>query len=133
MLDDSLLTSRTAFRCTNHKSHELRCLSKMGPLRRSLVWVFGARLDSRRPAVLTGTGPSSRPKGNPCQFQSQLTYKLPPSVQLWSQKVLDWAVPQIEGHEELYRWDRDYDPDLLGYMVSVLPMIYANRDSFYII
>ncbi|MDQ2950183.1 MAG: hypothetical protein M3Y27_30305 [Acidobacteriota bacterium] len=55
------------------------------------------------------------------------------SVQLWSTRVRDLALPQIEGHEELYRWDRDYDPDLLGYMVSVLPMIYANRDSFYMI
>lgn len=55
------------------------------------------------------------------------------SVQLWSQRVRDLEVPLIEGHNELYRWDRPYDAKLLGYMVSVLPMIYAKRDSFYMI
>jgi hypothetical protein len=54
-------------------------------------------------------------------------------VQIWSKRVRELVLPLIEGHDELYRWDRDYDPELLGYMISVLPMIYAKRDSFYMI
>lgn len=55
------------------------------------------------------------------------------SVQIWSNRVRDLKIPVVQGHEELYRWHLAYDPELLGYMAGVLPLVYLNRESYQII
>jgi len=47
------------------------------------------------------------------------------SVQLWSNKIEKLAVGFVKGYENagLYAWPYDYDPDFLGYMVGVLPLL----------
>lgn len=42
------------------------------------------------------------------------------SVQLWATKIERLGLARIPSHEELYSWNADYDPDLLGYMSGVL-------------
>jgi hypothetical protein len=51
------------------------------------------------------------------------------SVQLWSQKITSLSLEAVRGHEELYKWQAPYDPDFLGYMEGVLPLIYAQEEG----
>jgi hypothetical protein len=52
------------------------------------------------------------------------------SVQLWTTKIKDLDVQPITGRQELYAWTMAYDPDFLGYMAGVLPLVYAKQDGF---
>jgi len=50
------------------------------------------------------------------------------SVRIMARRVSEWRVPPLffgeRGDEvELFEWKYAYDPDLLGYMAGVLPMI----------
>ena len=54
------------------------------------------------------------------------------SVQLWSAKIKDLDVQPIAGRQELYAWTKEYDPDFLGYMAGVLPLIYVRQGGFVI-
>jgi CRISPR-associated endonuclease/helicase Cas3 len=50
------------------------------------------------------------------------------SVQIWARKVETLGIRGVAGHEELYYWTGIYDPDFLGYMAGVLPLI-QGRDT----
>jgi CRISPR-associated endonuclease/helicase Cas3 len=52
------------------------------------------------------------------------------SVQLWTTKIKDLDVQPISGKQELYAWTMAYDPDFLGYMAGVLPLVYAKQEGF---
>jgi CRISPR-associated endonuclease/helicase Cas3 len=50
------------------------------------------------------------------------------SVQIWARKVEEWQIRPIPGHDELYYWTGPYDPEFLGYMKGVLPLV-QGRDT----
>ncbi len=54
------------------------------------------------------------------------------SVQLWSQKIDSLSLEPVRGHKELYKWTAPYDPDFLGYMEGVLPLVYAQEKGLVI-
>jgi len=54
------------------------------------------------------------------------------SVQLWVQKIQSLSLEVIKGHEELYKWTAPYDPDFLGFMAGVLPLVYAQEEGLVI-
>ena len=54
------------------------------------------------------------------------------SVQLWAQKIKSLSLESIKGHEELYKWTAPYDPDFLGFMAGVLPLVYAQEEGLII-
>jgi CRISPR-associated endonuclease/helicase Cas3 len=53
------------------------------------------------------------------------------SVQLWSNKVQSLGLQDFKHFPELYYWDYPYDPDFLGYMEGLLPMVYEYADDEY--
>lgn len=55
------------------------------------------------------------------------------SVQLWSNKIEKLALVPIRGHEEIYSLGSyAYDPDFLGYMEGLLPLIYQDEEGLVI-
>jgi CRISPR-associated endonuclease/helicase Cas3 len=61
------------------------------------------------------------------------------SVQMWATKIDDLAVrPVFSGHgrsgglETLYEWTLDYDPDFLGYMAGVLPLLDSLKGGIFL-
>lgn len=50
------------------------------------------------------------------------------SVQIWARKVQELEIRHFDHHEELYYWTAPYDPDFLGYMAGVVPLI-EGRDT----
>lgn len=48
------------------------------------------------------------------------------SVQLWTGKERDYALPEIRGLPGVYRWNLGYD-GFLGYMTGVLPLLKAAQ------
>ena len=54
------------------------------------------------------------------------------SVQLWSNKINKLELDFVKGYENsgLYAWPYDYDPDFLGYMAGVLPLLKSTLDGF---
>ena len=53
------------------------------------------------------------------------------SVQIWARKVQELSLRSVIGHEELYCWTGLYDPDFLGYMAGVLPLIQGRDTGLY--
>jgi hypothetical protein len=53
------------------------------------------------------------------------------SVQIRVRNIEKWAIRQVRNHEELYYWTGVYDPDFLGYMAGVLPLIHGRDTGFY--
>ena len=54
------------------------------------------------------------------------------SVQIWSNKVNELGLEEIKYHPELYHWGSyPYDPEFLGYMEALLPMLYGYEDDKY--
>ncbi|WP_420267179.1 CRISPR-associated helicase/endonuclease Cas3 [Candidatus Magnetominusculus dajiuhuensis] len=52
------------------------------------------------------------------------------SVQIWLQKINALSLENIRGYDELFKWTGwSYDPDCLGYMKGVLPLVYANEEG----
>jgi CRISPR-associated endonuclease/helicase Cas3 len=49
------------------------------------------------------------------------------SVQMWPQKIEALAIREIPGYPGLYQWTGPYDPEFLGYMDGVLPLIRAKK------
>jgi hypothetical protein len=47
------------------------------------------------------------------------------SVQLWTNKISKLGLDSVKGYENsgLYSWPYDYDPNFLGYMKGVLPLL----------
>ena len=57
------------------------------------------------------------------------------SVQMWAHKIEKLAVsPLFEGcrKDSLYVWGGPYDPDFLGYMAGVLPLVYSKEEALVI-
>lgn len=54
------------------------------------------------------------------------------SVQLWSNKINKLALDFVKGYENsgLFAWPYDYDPDFLGYMAGVLPLLKSTLEGF---
>lgn len=54
------------------------------------------------------------------------------SVQLWSNKINKLSLDFVKGYENsgLYAWPYDYDPDFLGYMMGVLPLLKGSLEGF---
>jgi hypothetical protein len=50
------------------------------------------------------------------------------SVQIWAKKVQELEIRRFDHHDELYYWTAPYDPDFLGYMAGVVPLI-EGRDT----
>lgn len=50
------------------------------------------------------------------------------SVQLWTGKERELALPELHGLPGVYRWNLGYDP-FLGYMAGVLPLLKAGRSG----
>ncbi len=50
------------------------------------------------------------------------------SVQIWARKVQDLEIRCFDHNDELYYWTAPYDPDFLGYMAGVVPLI-EGRDT----
>lgn len=54
------------------------------------------------------------------------------SVQLWSNKINKLSLDFVKGYENsgIYAWPYDYDPDFLGYMMGVLPLLKSTLEGF---
>ncbi|MFA5205579.1 MAG: DEAD/DEAH box helicase [Lentisphaeria bacterium] len=55
------------------------------------------------------------------------------SVQLWGNKIEKLALLPLFHDADLYVWTLPYDPDFLGYMAGVLPILRANRDGLTVV
>lgn len=57
------------------------------------------------------------------------------SVQLWSNKIEKLAIGFVKGYENtgLYAWPYDYDPDFLGYMAGILPLLKRELEGLEIV
>lgn len=53
------------------------------------------------------------------------------SVQIWAWKVTNLRIPRFSRHDEVYYWTGPYDPDFLGYMSGVLPLIQGRDRGLY--
>jgi hypothetical protein len=53
------------------------------------------------------------------------------SVRLRSRKVVELGLANVLGHPEIFKWTAPYDPDFLGYMVGVLPLVYAGKTGMF--
>ena len=54
------------------------------------------------------------------------------SVQLWTGKEREFALPELRGLPGVYRWNLEYDP-CLGYMAGVLRLLEAGQSGFEIL
>lgn len=55
------------------------------------------------------------------------------SIQLWSTKIAKLGLEPLKGHEEIYSLGSyAYDPDLLGCMSSLLPLVYQYEEGLII-
>lgn len=55
------------------------------------------------------------------------------SIQLWSSRIDDLGMEPIHRNSDLYVWSAPYDPNLLGVMKGILPILKAKRGSALII
>src|ERR1017187_393555 len=53
------------------------------------------------------------------------------SVQIWRKKVLDLGIRQLDRDGDLFYWTGPYDPDFLGYMAGVLPLIQGKHTGLF--
>jgi CRISPR-associated endonuclease/helicase Cas3 len=51
------------------------------------------------------------------------------SVQLWTGKEREFALPELRGLPGVFRWNLEYNP-FLGYMAGVLPLLKAGKAGF---
>ena len=51
------------------------------------------------------------------------------SVQLWTGKEREFALPELRGLPGVFRWNLEYNP-FLGYMAGVLPLLKAGKSGF---
>jgi hypothetical protein len=61
------------------------------------------------------------------------------SVQIWSSKVIKLPITPLFSNKTnhvdsnaLYVWDADYDPEFLGYMAGVLPILHGLQDGCFL-
>ncbi|GIK21471.1 MAG: hypothetical protein BroJett005_08850 [Ignavibacteriota bacterium] len=57
------------------------------------------------------------------------------SVQIWANKIDKLNLIPLKNYSDsgIYVWSYDYDPNFLGYMKGVLPLLYANAKGFEIL
>lgn len=63
--------------------------------------------------------------------RKKVTFKeiLENSAQLWSKKIDYLGLTPFERHDELYFWgDYPYDPEFLGYMKGLIPLVYEKEE-----
>ncbi len=53
------------------------------------------------------------------------------SVQIWAKNVQKLRIRRFDRSEDLYYWTGAYDPDFLGYMAGVLPLIEGQDTGLY--
>ncbi len=53
------------------------------------------------------------------------------SVQIWRKKVLDLGIRPLDRDGDLFYWTGPYDPDFLGYMAGVLPLIQGKHTGLF--
>ncbi|MBK5291615.1 MAG: CRISPR-associated protein [Acidobacteriia bacterium] len=53
------------------------------------------------------------------------------SIQVWRHKVQDLAVKRLDYDDDLFVWTGVYDPDFLGYMAGVLPLIEGRATGVF--
>jgi CRISPR-associated endonuclease/helicase Cas3 len=53
------------------------------------------------------------------------------SVQMWRKRVQSLALLPVQQDGELFYWTGPYDPEFLGYMVGVLPLIQGRDTGIY--
>jgi len=68
-------------------------------------------------------------RGRPCSARDLLLA----SVQIWSRQVQRLALRPLHRHPEIYWWDAPYEPDFLGYMAGVLPLLDGARGGALVI
>jgi hypothetical protein len=61
------------------------------------------------------------------------------SVQIWATKVNELSLrpvfdgmPSVDDLGMLYEWTLPYDPDFLGYMAGVLPLLESLKDGVFL-
>ena len=61
------------------------------------------------------------------------------SVQIWTSKIVNLPVKPVfssraraSNADTLYAWDAAYDPDFLGYMAGVIPLLEGLQDGCFI-
>lgn len=74
-------------------------------------------------------------RGNKVDYKQLLLH----SVQIWSYKVLQFPIKPVFSHSTvqndantLYAWTAAYDPDFLGYMAGVIPVLEGLRDGCFL-
>jgi len=57
------------------------------------------------------------------------------SVQIWANKINNLSLPPLKDYTNsgIYVWCYEYDPDFLGYMKGVLPLLYTEVKGFEIL
>ena len=55
------------------------------------------------------------------------------SVQLWGDKIEKFSLPPLFPDADLFEWTLPYDPDFLGYMAGVLPILRMGNDGVAIV
>jgi CRISPR-associated endonuclease/helicase Cas3 len=68
-------------------------------------------------------------RGRPCLTRDLLLA----SVQLWSLRVQQLGLRPLHRHPEIHRWDGPYEPDFLGYMAGILPLLDADTAGVLIV
>jgi CRISPR-associated endonuclease/helicase Cas3 len=55
------------------------------------------------------------------------------SVQMRTSRIEDYGLEPIGPDAELFAWTAAYDPEFLGYMAGVMPLIQGSRDAIYLV
>lgn len=57
------------------------------------------------------------------------------SVQIWAKKIDTLSLMPLKGYSDssIYEWCYEYDPNFLGYMKGVLPLLYTEAKGFEIL
>jgi CRISPR-associated endonuclease/helicase Cas3 len=54
------------------------------------------------------------------------------SVQMWVRKAEELRLRELPMLPGVYEWTAPYDPDFLGYMAGVLPLVYATQSGVFL-
>jgi hypothetical protein len=53
------------------------------------------------------------------------------SVQMWAKNIRKLSIRSVGFDDDLYCWTGPYDPDFLGYMAGILPLIQGQDTGIY--
>ena len=54
------------------------------------------------------------------------------SVRIYSYKITKLDLGNIAYYDELYKWPYSYDPDFLGYMEGIFPLLESEKTGIYL-